>query len=68
MTDSDVISGWVERQAGGKYEGSISIERIDLSPIEAVYFKDGEENYLWLKRKPLMEYDMEAQAYRTRPR
>lgn len=68
MTDCDVISGWVERQAGGKYEGSISIERIDLSPIEAVYFKDGEENYLWLKRKQLMEYDMEAQTYLTRPR
>ena len=50
MTDCDVISGCVERQAGGKYEGSISIERIDLSPIEAFYFKDGEENYLWLKR------------------
>lgn len=68
MMDSDVPCGWVERQPGGKYEGRISIERIDLSPIEAIYFKDGDDNYLWLKRKPLMEYDMESMAYRTRPR
>ena len=68
MMDDDIPSGWIERRPGGKYEGRISIERIDLSPIEAVYFKDGVDNYLWLKRKPIMEYDMEAMTYRTRPR
>lgn len=68
MMTSDVASGWIERQPGGKYEGQVVIERIDLSPIEAVYFKDGDDNYLWLKRKPLMEYDMESMSYKTRPR
>lgn len=65
---ADDISGYVERIPGGKYEGRISISRVDLSPIEGVYFKDGDENYLWLKRKPLMEYDMESMSYKTRPR
>lgn len=64
----DDISGYVERIPGGKYEGRISISRVDLSPIEGVYFKDGDENYLWLKRKPLMEYDMESMSYKKRPR
>lgn len=63
------INGFVERKTGGGYEGHISIERIDLSPLECVFFKDENgDNYLWLKRKPIMDYDFATQSYTTRKR
>lgn len=68
MDDSGYINGYVERRNGGKYEGSVSVQGIDLSPIEATYFKDEDDSYLWLKRKPVMEYDFESQSYKTRQR
>lgn len=68
MDEYGYISGYIERKNGGRYEGSLSIQGIDLSPVEATFFKDGDENYMWLKRKPIMEYDMESQSYRTRQR
>lgn len=62
------INGYVERKRDGRHEGSITVHGIDLSPIEATFFKDDGESYLWLKRKPIMEYDMESQSYTTRKR
>lgn len=62
------MNGFIERKRNGSYEGTISVHGIDLSPIEATFFKDEGENYLWLKRKPIMEYDMETQSYSTRKR
>lgn len=68
MSDFDYINGFVERKHDGKYDGSITIDGVCLDAIEGVYFKENGKNYLWLKRKPIMEYDMETGGYRTRPR
>lgn len=63
------INGVIERKHDGRYEGSVRVSGVDLSPIEATFFKDEDgDNYLWLKRRPVMEYDIETQSYRTRPR
>jgi hypothetical protein len=62
----DYTNGFVERKSGGAYEGSISIEGIVLPNITAVYFKDEGENYLWLRRKKVLEYDFESQTYKER--
>jgi hypothetical protein len=62
----DYVNGYVERKQGGKYEGSLTIEGIRLPSISAVYFKDGDENYLWLRRKKVLDYDFESQTYHER--
>lgn len=66
--DSDYINGYIERRHNGGYEGKVKVDGVDLSPIEGVYFKQAEKKYLWLKRKPLMEYDFDSQCYKTRKR
>lgn len=69
MDDYSYINGQIERRQGGRYEGSVRIEGIDLSPIEATFFKDDRgDSYLWLKRKPIMTYNFESQTYTTRQR
>lgn len=66
MDDYGFSDGYIERKQGGKYEGALSVERISLSPIEAVYFKNEGETYLWLKRKPILEYDFDTNTYKKR--
>lgn len=67
--NEEYSSGYIQRTPEGRYEGSVKIEgNIDLSPIEGVYFKEDGESYLWLKRKPVLEYDEEKQEYRKRER
>lgn len=56
-------NGYLERNQGGLYAGRLTIEGVDLSPIEGVYFKEKGEQYLWLKRRPLLEYDPETMSY-----
>lgn len=68
LTDNGYLNGFLERKAGGRYEGKLSIEGIDLSPIEGVYFQESGKQYLWIKRKPLIEYDYEFEKYKRRPR
>lgn len=68
MNDYTYTNGYVERKSGGKYEGCVSVQGIDLSPIEATFFKDRDDSYLWLKRKPIMDYDFDSQSYTTRQR
>lgn len=58
--------GYIERQRGGTYEGRINVEGIDLSPIEGSYFKEGGKMFLWLKRKPVLEYDINTMKYLQR--
>ena len=63
----DYVNGYVERKKDGTYGGSLTIEGINLQGgITAVYFKDEGENYLWIKRKKVLEYDFESQSYRER--
>lgn len=64
----EYINGYIERKAGGEYLGEVKIEGIDLSPIIAQYFKQDGENYLWIRRKPLLEYDADTQKYTKRER
>ena len=61
-------NGYLERKFDGKYEGRIHIEGVDLSPIVGVYFKEKGEDYLWLKRKPILEYDETTQTYQEKQR
>lgn len=63
----DYINGYVERRKDGTYGGSLTIEGINLQGgITATYFKDDGESYLWLRRKKVLEYDFESQAYHER--
>lgn len=66
MMNDEYINGFIERKQGGLYEGRITIEGILLPSISGVYFKDGGENYLWIRRKKVLEYDFESQSYRER--
>ena len=51
----DYINGHVERTAKGEYTGRLSVEGIDLSPIQAQYFKKDGDIYCFIKRRPIME-------------
>ena len=62
----DYINGYIQRSQGGAYDGKITIEGILLPAISAVFFKDNGENYLWLKRKKVLDYDYESQTYKER--
>lgn len=69
MEGHPYTNGHIERKHGGRYEGCVAVQGIDLSPIEATFFKDDDgDSYVWLKRKPIMDYDFESQSYKTRPR
>ncbi len=68
MVGIDYSNGYVERKAGGLCEGELTIEGITLSPIEGTYFKEDLQQYLWLKRKPILEYDEETMTYKKRQR
>lgn len=63
---NDYVNGFIERKNSGRYEGTIRVEGINLSPIEALYFKKDGENYLWLKRINVLEYDETTQSYSER--
>lgn len=65
MTDR-FVDGYIEKKTGGRYGGEIIIDGVNLSPIEALYFKQDGEMYLWLKRSPALVYDIESQSYKTR--
>lgn len=66
MSSFEVSDGFVQRDSEGGFGGSIKIEGIDLSPIEAVYFKKDGDSYIWLKRKPALEYDFDKNVYTKR--
>lgn len=60
------VNGFLERQRNGSYEGQLRIDGVNISPIEGMYFERGGEKFLWLKRRPLLEFDYETQSYRKR--
>lgn len=64
--DNGYVNGYIERKSKGVYLGSLSIEGIDISPITGVYFKQDNENYLWLKRQKILEYDDNTMVYKER--
>ena len=66
MTPDGYINGFIERVSGGSYRGRLSIDGVDISPIDGVYFKEGATNYLWLKRRRILEYDDVTDTYKER--
>ena len=62
----DYVNGYIEHRKNGSYEGRVMIDGIVLPSITAVFFKKEEENYLWLKRKKVLEYDYNTQSYKQR--
>ena len=64
----DYINGHIERTTGGGYNGTLRVEGIDLSPVEAQFFKKDGDTYLFIKRKPIMEFNYAEQRYITRER
>ena len=69
MKERGYNNGFIQRKAGGKYEGEIEIDGVDLSPIEGIFFKDEKgDTYLWLKRKPMLEYNLETGEYYNKRR
>ena len=64
--DKYFANGHIERLTGGKYEGAITIEGVSLSRIVGVYFKEEGEQYLWLKRKRVIEYDYATDEFKSR--
>lgn len=62
----DFVNGYIQKN-GDKYSGELSIDGIRLQGgITAIYFKEGGETYLWLRRKKILEYSFESQTYRER--
>jgi len=63
---NDYVNGYIQRTKKGSYEGRVTIDGVALPTIIAVFFRDGAENYLWLKRKRVLEYNFESQTYKER--
>lgn len=70
MTDGygEYINGYIERKSGGRFDGTLRIDSVDISPITAVAFKEGSKTYLWLRRKDMLVYDENTQQYLTKKR
>lgn len=70
MTDGcgEYINGYIERKSGGRFDGTLRIDSVDISPITAVAFKEGGKTYLWLRRKDMLVYDENTQQYLTKKR
>ena len=66
MFYNEYVNGHIQRNSGGRYTGQVSVDGIDLSPIEATFFETEGKNYLWLKRQPVKEYDWETSTFKTR--
>lgn len=64
------VNGFLERSSENKKDfcGTLKIEGIDISPIHGMYFKNDGNDYLWIKRKPILEYEIETQSYKERER
>ncbi len=60
-----LANGFIE-SGGDGYEGEISVEGINLSPIVGVMFKQEGSVYLWLKRKDMLVYNANEQRYTSR--
>lgn len=64
----EYINGYIERKSGGRYDGTLRIDGVDISPITAVAFTECNKTYLWLRRKDMLVYDEKTQQYKTKKR
>lgn len=62
----DYTNGYIERVDNGTYIGQLTIDGINIGHILGVYFKRGEDTYLWLRRKKILEYDDKTMTYLER--
>lgn len=61
--EGDYINGYIERGAGGSYQGVIAIDGITIPNLMGQYFKENGDTYLWLKRRKVLEYDPNSMGY-----
>lgn len=66
MNNYDYVNGYVKRNSWGNYTGTLTVEGVNLGITEAQYFKKDGDTYLFIKRKPIMEYNHDTQSYYTR--
>ena len=61
--------GYLQKSKNG-FDGQIKVDNVDLSPIEGMFFvhERTKKEYLWLKRKQLLEYNEKKCGYELRPR
>lgn len=64
----DYNNGFIDKDSNGEYVGDINIEGINLSPICGQYFKKDGDTYIWIKRRPILEYDFKTESYSRRER
>ena len=63
MVDNGYVNGFLERKSNGEYQGNLTIDGVNISPIIGQYFKQDNEVYLWLRRKNILEYDDISMSY-----
>lgn len=64
---SHYCDGHLEKR-DGRYVGKLKVDGVDLSPIEGLYFKENGKMYLWVKRPPILEYNVAKGRFVPRPR
>lgn len=57
--------GYIELTKG-EYVGELVIDGISISPIVGLFFKDSGTQWLWVKRKRELEYDIESGEYKAK--
>ena len=63
---NEYISGYIQRNGEGCYDGKLTIDGVDISPIEGMYFQENGDNYLWIKRKQILVYNQEQMKFNER--
>lgn len=64
----DYNNGFIDKGDNGEYLGNLNIEGINLSPVCGQYFKKDGDTFLWIKRRPVLEYDFKTGQYSRRER
>lgn len=64
------VNGFLEKSSekANEYAGTLRIDGVDISPIHGMYFRKDSDSYLWIKRKPILDYDIGTMTYRERER
>jgi hypothetical protein len=63
MFYEEYINGYIQRTSTGRYVGSLRIDGVDISPVEATFFEDDGKKYVWIKRPPVKEYDFDTSTF-----
>lgn len=55
-------SGSIEKTKG-EYIGTLNIDGVDISPIVAYFFTKNHIKWLWIKRRQILEYDIDNNVF-----